>query len=496
VKLERALLFTFVLHALAMLAMAGLLLPGMPGGGGIDDGARIQYIAGHPWLWRLGWLPWQLTAVSDLWLALALLRTAEIRRLPAVLTAVVTVAAVIPDQLGQACWITRGISLAGTDPVAYLAYEREIFTWTAAWGATLYTVAALGWTWCFAGARLWSRWLTALSLVLWPLFFAISLGPLGGMNPKLVAAGNALGFVALELWLALVLEEVLRRARPATVVGRWAPWRHPRWRWLDGLGESRFLRALGEWLPSIPLRSDLRDVLYVNYLVEAERLAPLVPAGLELDRLGPEGRHAIFTFLSFRHGGFGPAFLGPLRRLCPSPIQSNWRVHVRDPRSGLRGVFFTSTALTSTPHALLARWMAEGVPMHVLASAELREDEGRYRLVLDPGTGSAPDVAATFTPAPVPADGPWSPAFPTWNDLLAYVVPQDRVLCTQPGRAGLRRLEIALGIPLTACEPLAGDVHSRAASAIAGAAVPFAFRVPRVSFHFRGEAPVPRHGQS
>src|SRR5213075_3396900 len=101
---------------------------------------------------------------------------------------------------------------------------------------------------------------------------------------KLVAAGNALGFVGLELWLALVLERVLRRERPDAAWGRQAPWRHPRWRWLGALANSRVLRTLCERLPVLAFRSDVRDVVYVNYLVDADRLQPLVPAGLELQR--------------------------------------------------------------------------------------------------------------------------------------------------------------------------------------------------------------------
>lgn len=484
-KLERALLATFALHALGMLSMALLLLPGMPGGG-VGEAVRIQYLAGHPWLWRLGWLPWQLTALSDLWLAAALLATPWIARWPARLTAIVTVAAVIPDQLGQWSWITTGLSLARGDAAIYLAHERRIFVWTAAWGATLYSVAALGWTWCFVGARAWNRWLTALSAILWPLFLAVSVGPFVNMNAKLVATGNALGFVGLELWLALVAEAVLRRARPTTPFGRWARWRHPRWRWLDVIGESRFLRAWGALLPMVPLRSDIRDVVYVSYLVDAEHLAPLVPAGLALDRLGPDGRWAIFTFLTFRHGGFGPAFLGSLRRLLPSPVQSNWRIHVRDPASGERGVYFVSTAITSTVCALGARLCAEGMPMHVLAGAEIGARDGGHRLRLDPGNGSAPDAEATFHLAPTPTDGPWRACFPAWRELLAYVVPQDRVLVPRADGT-LASLDIELGIPLDACEPLEGEVRSRAARAVAGAAIPFAFRVPAVAFRFRGE---------
>src|SRR4051794_16955758 len=88
--LERALLFTFVAHAAGMLAMAALLLPGMPGGPSADLAARAAYVAGHPCLWRLGWLGWQVTALSDLLLGVALLVTPWVRKYAAVVTLALT----------------------------------------------------------------------------------------------------------------------------------------------------------------------------------------------------------------------------------------------------------------------------------------------------------------------------------------------------------------------------------------------------------------------
>src|SRR6185295_9703985 len=198
--LEKALLFSFVIHGVAMLSMALFLLPGMPGGGTNDDGVRIRYLADHPWLWRLGWFPWQLTALSDLLIAAGLLRAAWIPKLPAALTALLTVAAVLPDQAGQVCWMTRGLELARSgDAAAYLAYESRIFEWTAVWGGTLYTAGAIGWTVCFAAGRAWSRPLSVLSLLLWPLFLYVNAGPLlpAPLRPSasFVAGGNAVGFV-------------------------------------------------------------------------------------------------------------------------------------------------------------------------------------------------------------------------------------------------------------------------------------------------------------
>lgn len=500
--LERALLFSFVIHGVAMGSMALLLLPGMPGGGVDDTQARMRYMADHPWLWRLGWLPWQLTALSDVMIGLGLLRAAWIPRMPAVATMIATIAAVVPDQSGQICWMTRGLELARAgDPVAYLAYESRIFEWTAVWGGTLYTIGALGWTWCFSAAGTWSRPLSALSMVLWPLFFYVNAGPLlpraWAPSGSLVAAGNGAGFVLLQVWFILAAEQVMRRSRPVASQGRQAPWRHPgglQGRIAELLANSWFLRGLAEVLPVPALESDITDVIYVNYLVEAGRLAPLAPEGLEL-RKTPGGRWSVFTFLTFRHGHFGPRAAGPLRRLLPSPIQTNWRIHVRDPRTGKEGIYFVTNAITGTLHALAARLMSEGMPMHVPASAELRADGGTVTLRLDSGRGSAPDVQAELRRLPCPPEsGPWSAAFGSWTEMLAFIVPQDRALSTQPWRGLVTRQEIHLDIPLEACEPLEGMVDSRAASAIVGDAQPFCFRVAAVRFRFEGEKHDPLGG--
>ncbi len=493
--LERSLLFCFVIHGVAMLAMAALLLPGVPGGPN-GGAARMAYVAAHPWLWRLGWLPWQLTALADLLVALALVRTRWIPRVPAILTLIVTLAAIIPDQTGQALWITQGVTLARTgDAHAYLALEGRLFVWIATGGGVGYTLAAIGWSWCLAAAGTWTRWLTGFSAVLWLLFALLGIGPLlpAGVRPPAawVAAGNALAFVLLLLWLAAVTERVLRRARPDEAYGRYAPWRHPRrvlgWA-LDPLANSRFVRALCEYVPMVALRSDITDVIYVNYIVEAERAAALVPPGLELQRVGADGRYAVFSFLTYRHGHLGPALLGPLRRLLPSPGQTNWRLYVRDPRTGVEGVYFLTTGMTSTPHALAARLLTEGLPMHVVRGGVRMDSTGAVCLRLDPGAGSGPDAEATLRPnARRPETGPWNACFASYEAMLSHIVPQDRALSVQPWRRRVTRQEIHLGIPLEACEPLDGAVRSRVAHAIVGEAEPFCFRVAHVPFFFAGE---------
>ncbi len=522
--LEQILLINLCVHLVALICTP-LLLPGIPGGSSAGIAGRTAYLDAHPWLWRLGWLPWQAAALVNVLTALALWRTSWIPRLPATVVLVFTLVAVATDQFGQVLWMTRGLDLAAEadrrgEFASYREFENQAYRAVVVGGGTLYLCMALGWTWCFAAAGTWKRSLTVLSFVTWGLLALSSAALLLPEDlrpgPVLVGASNAIGMTLLLLWMALVVEQVLRRARPDEKHGRMAPWRHP-WRGIAGralevLANSRLLRAYCEWLPPVAFLSDITDVIYVNYLVDAERLEPFVPAGLELQRLGRAGRYALFTHLTYRHGHFGPRLLGPLRRLLPSPVHSNWRIYVFDPHTGVRGVYFVTNAIASTPHALAARLLSEGMPMHVFRNAAVQvappspppipggekynsppvpgggEGGATCRVLLDPGQGSAPDLEVALRPSDAVLPGPpWSECFENYTAMLAYCVSQDRAFSSQPWYGRITRQEISLRIPLESCEPLAGEVHSHVAAAYVGDAAPLCFRVGKVAFCFERE---------
>ncbi len=210
--LEQTLLFTIIAHGLGMIFMLIFLFPGIPGGTQSDPLLRITYYAEHPWLWRLGWLPWQITALSDLLLSIALLRISSIPRLPAILGLIFTIAAIIPDQVGQFVWTWSYHDLArqaiedGTVE-AYLAKESQLFMHIAGSGPLGYLLAALCWTWSFIKLGTWQRWLSWISLITWSLFaFSIALvffPKTLGQNPFvsiIVAAANGLAFLFLMIW--------------------------------------------------------------------------------------------------------------------------------------------------------------------------------------------------------------------------------------------------------------------------------------------------------
>jgi hypothetical protein len=496
--LERATVANLLIHLLAMGTM-GLWLARFLPGGGVPDAARIAQIAEHPWAFRVGWWPWHLCAAINLAFVLALVRTPWVRRGTAWIAALIACVAVIPDQGGQLWWVTTGVELAQRAHAAgdlreYLSREgvamRHIsgtaaFFWTVSWWSAARALAAGG---------VASRGSRALEVPSWGLMLLASASPWlpDAWRPpsSVIAALNAVGFLAFSAWLALACELLLRRRRPYAPSGRSARWRHPSpsiaARALDAVANSRLMGALMEPLPQFEMRSDIEQVVYVNHLVPAERLAPLVPEGLVLDRLGPEGQWGLFTHLTFRHGAFGWAFLGPLRALlAPSPVQSNWRIHVRDPRTNVAGIHFVTNAMESTLAALGARLTTEGMPMHVLSRAEFSVGPEGARVVLDPGDGSAPDASISLSDAPRgPLEGDFARCWPSWDALLAYCVPQERAMDAQVVKGRVSRQEISLGIDPTRCVPLAGTVRSRAAEAIANGAPPLCFRAPAARFRF------------
>ncbi len=404
--LEWALLFTLIAHGAAMIAMLPLL-PGVPGGLSQTIADRAHFVAQHPIIWRLGWIPWQVTAISDLIFALALCCSPWIPKLPAILTLMVTAGANSADLSGQFLWVYFGPAAAKhaislPDFTTYAALESRIFYRMAGLATLGYVLAALGWTWSFAASGMWSRRLTWISSTVWPMFAiatVVALLPASFTRPQwltaVVGAGNAIGFIFLMIWLASVTEIVLLRRRPVTPYGRHALARYPATGLLacswNLLANSRVARALIGLIPALPMDSDITDVIYVNYLVEAQYLEGLVQPPLQLQRLGPGGRYALFTFLTFRHGHFGPRSLGPLRKLFRSPIQSNWRIHVYDPVTGKRGIQFLTIAITGPFYALAARLLAENIPMHVPQRAQMdRHPDGTINLQILPAPEAPP----------------------------------------------------------------------------------------------------------
>ncbi|QKY02653.1 hypothetical protein G3257_10590 [Janthinobacterium lividum] len=269
-------------------------------------------------------------------------------------------------------------------------------------------------------------------------------------------------------------------------------YRHPRAGWPGRLfaalaNSTRFAnlrQAVMSRLPFLTLHSDVRDVVYVSWLVDAAAAQQLLPAGATLWQR--DGKTP-FTVLTYRHGHFGPALPGPLRKLLPSPLQSNWRLYLDHTPPGAPAVpcvYFLKNIMDSLPHALGTRLFSDILPTHLADGMTLEVTPTQVRCSIAGGAGSAPslDVQADIV-ADHTLDADWQALFGNWRDAVAFLACQDAAIAHVPRNGKLVFGEIDLPVDVDQVQALTA---LRADCGLLGqlpsVSKPFAFLVPRVPF--------------
>ncbi|WP_420477739.1 DUF2071 domain-containing protein [Brevundimonas sp. FT23028] len=241
-------------------------------------------------------------------------------------------------------------------------------------------------------------------------------------------------------------------------------------------------------LPFPVMASDVRSVIYANWLIPAHVAAELTPPGVELEVF--DGK-AVLTVLSYVHGGFGPVLAGPLRRLFPSPRQSNWRLYVR----GIDGaapdratVLFLGNVFDSALYAIGTRLVSDVMLSHRAGTFVLDAASDRVRLVIG-GAGSAPGLTldAVQGEGDLPAD--FQAIFGSWPEAMAALTLQDRAIAPLARGTDLALADIDLPIDTAAIVPLEVTAFEPGAAlnALGATGAPFCFLVPEVPFRVLGE---------
>lgn len=264
--------------------------------------------------------------------------------------------------------------------------------------------------------------------------------------------------------------------------------------WLSNRLPARLLCRLAGLMPR--LRSDVRDVVYLNWLVPTERARPYVPEPLALHTLGADGAWTAVTVLTYRHGGFGPAWLGPLRRLLPSPQQSNWRLYLAPsgPEGEQDAVYFLTNVLDSRIYTVGSRLLSDGLPAHLAAHMKHESTGGVWATLIVPGQGSAPDLASEVRVGSSPPTAAALPAtfrahFADATQAIEYLVTQSRALDIHRWHGAVRQSKIH--IPIDLSKVRRADVlrfESRWLATLVEDAPCFAFYVPSVRFEALGES--------
>lgn len=248
-------------------------------------------------------------------------------------------------------------------------------------------------------------------------------------------------------------------------------------------------RAILSRLPFVTLESDVVEVVYLNWLVPCELAAPHVPPGVTLyERNG----QTILTVLTYRHGHFGPAFLGPLRKLFPSPLQSNWRFYLEPLQTGQNSarhtgpcVLFIKNSFDSLLYTLITRLCSDALPSHLAASLMHAREGNRFTTELKGGHGSAPDLYSKCQIEANAALPPqWQAFFADWREAIAYLTLQESAIAQMPGTTRLAQAGIDLPIPQDQVMPLACTAYSpgELLTSLGASGEPFCFTVPKVKF--------------
>jgi hypothetical protein len=252
-------------------------------------------------------------------------------------------------------------------------------------------------------------------------------------------------------------------------------------------------RATVSRLPFPHLVSDVRDVIYANWVVPYAAIARLVPPGIEIiERHG----QVTLTILSYRHGHFGPALSGLLRRLFPSPLQSNWRLYVHSVAGApvsTPTVLFLKNIFDQTLYTLGTRLMSDSLPSHLAEAFEHHVTTDGYATRIA-GGGSAPDftLALAHSPELVLPDT-FRAFFDDEADAIRTLTLQEAAVCAVEDIGRIAHAEIRLPIdPATIVPAIVTDYRPGDWLAALGATVaPFCFVVPQVRFTVLGERLLP-----
>jgi len=259
---------------------------------------------------------------------------------------------------------------------------------------------------------------------------------------------------------------------------------------LNAASLARLRHAMLSRLPFPVMASDVSDVVYLSWLVDAGAARALLPPGL---RLWERGGKTPLTVLTYRHGHFGPAWTGPLRRLFPSPLQSNWRLYLDDPLppgAPPRTVYFLDNLMDSGLCVAATRLFSDVMQTHWPARFSHGRRDGRFETRIEPGQGSAPQLASVLAPAPAAAlPAPFGEMFGSWDEAVAMLACQDAAVAWSARMQRLVLAQIDLPIALDEVQPLAplGAVACSLLEQVPALGEPLCFLVPRVPFRVLGE---------
>ena len=249
---------------------------------------------------------------------------------------------------------------------------------------------------------------------------------------------------------------------------------------------ARSRRRFTSFFPFLKLRSDVKDVVYMNWILEVDKVRHFLPDGLELWE--KDGK-TLFTILTYRHGSFGPSFLGPFRRLFLSPLQSNWRLYLKAaPPNVAQGstVLFLKNSMSSHLYALGTRVFSDVLATHLPRKFIHKKKDSGFETSISPGKGSAPELKCFVEASDEKTiDKEFSELFDSWEEIVDFLSFQDAAVSYTDRDSIFAFSQIELPIDTSTIQPM--ELRSEGflcpmLDEFAPIGKPLCYRIPKVRF--------------
>lgn len=179
-------------------------------------------------------------------------------------------------------------------------------------------------------------------------------------------------------------------------------------------------RALMRALPFFKLQSRVKNIVYLSWLVDIEKVRSRYPQHVKLWE--KQGK-TIFTILTYEHEHFGFAFLGWFRKLMPSPKQSNWRFYI-EPQQQEKTVIFEQVIVDQKLYVFSGRMASDAMPAQFAQPFIHQKNNSQIHTQLHVDERYQLSSTVEFnTDQQLPKI--WQDLFSSWDDAIRYLVDQD-----------------------------------------------------------------------
>ncbi len=243
------------------------------------------------------------------------------------------------------------------------------------------------------------------------------------------------------------------------------------------------------WFTLAKLRSDITQVVYLNWLVPFQKIAHLIPEHAKIKLYDDQ---ALFTVLSYQHGHFGPKSMRRFKRIFGSPLQSNWRLYLENNDAfGAAGpaVLFVKNIINDLTYTVGSRMFSTILQTHLPHSFVHHAGSNTVATTIIPGESNAPDLMVqTKITGDWKLPEPMANVFANPDDLLHIICEQNYAVSALPGKNKYSVAKINLDFDPSGLKPMElVDFRSDWLEPIVDGSPCFAFLMPKVTFTTLGE---------